>query len=79
MTDDGLPDPPGAVTTTWTKVTGRAPSPSPTPTAIDTNASFSAARQYILRLTANDSALTSSDDVTITVNGPNQAPSERRA
>jgi hypothetical protein len=36
--------------------------------AVDTTASFSAAGTYVLRLTANDSALSNSDDVTIAVN-----------
>jgi hypothetical protein len=35
---------------------------------VDTTASFSAAGDYTLRLTANDGALTSSDDVVVTVN-----------
>ena len=74
VTDDGLPNPPGAVTTTWTKVTGPGTVTFADATAIDTSASFSAAGSYTLRLTANDSALTGSDDITITVNAPNQAP-----
>ena len=74
MTDDGLPNPPGAVTTTWTKVSGPGTVTFADANAIDTSASFSAAGSYTLRLTANDSALTSSDDVVVTVNGPNQAP-----
>jgi hypothetical protein len=35
--------------------------------AVDTTASFSAAGTYVLRLTASDGALTSADDVTVTV------------
>ena len=38
------------------------------PTSADTSATFSAAGTYVLRLTGNDSALTSADDVTVTVN-----------
>ena len=74
VTDDGLPNPPGAVTTTWTKVSGPGTVTFANPSAIDTNASFSTAGTYTLRLTANDSALTASDDTVITVNPPNQAP-----
>jgi hypothetical protein len=69
VTDDGLPKPLGTVATTWTKLSG----PSGTVTfanasAIDTTASFTAAGTYVLRLTASDGALSSSDDVTVVVN-----------
>lgn len=68
--DDGLPDPPGATTTAWTKVSG----PGTVTFADATNpaslAGFSLAGVYVLRLTANDSALTATDDVTITVQDP---------
>jgi VCBS repeat-containing protein len=75
VTDDGLPDPPGAVTTTWSRVSGPGTVTFANASAVDTTASFSAAGAYVLRLTANDSALSSSDDVTITVLPPtNQAP-----
>ena len=74
VTDDGLPNPPGAVTTTWSKVSGPGTVTFADASAIDTTASFSVAGSYTLRLTANDSALTTSDDVVITVNGANQAP-----
>ena len=68
VTDDGLPNPPGTVTTTWTKVSGPGTVTFGTPAAVDTSASFSSAGTYVLRLTASDSALTSSDEVTLTVN-----------
>ncbi len=70
VTDDGLPDPPGVVTTTWSKVSG-PPGSAVTfgnLSAVDTTASFSLLGTYVLRLTANDSALTTSAQVTITVN-----------
>jgi hypothetical protein len=75
VSDDGLPNPPGAVTTTWSKVSGPGTVTFADASAVDTTASFSAAGSYTLRLTANDSALTTSDDIVITVNGANQAPS----
>ena len=54
---------------------GLEPSPSATRHAIDTTAGFGKAGTYVLRLTANDGALSSTDDVTVTVQGPaNQAP-----
>ena len=75
VTDDGLPNPPGAVTTTWTETSGPGNVTFANPNAVDTTASFSQAGTYVLRLTANDSALTAFDEVTITVNPVvNQAP-----
>ncbi len=81
VTDDGLPNPPGTVITTWSTVSGP---PSGTVTfgntsAVDTTASFSTAGTYVLRLSADDDGSeppATSDDVTITVNPepPNQAP-----
>jgi hypothetical protein len=49
-------------------VSGPGPVTFGNASAVDTTASFSAEGAYVLRLTANDSALSSSDDVTITVN-----------
>jgi hypothetical protein len=65
--DDGLPNPPGAVSTTWTKVSGPGTVTFANAASISTTASFSKAGSYVLRLTANDGALQSSDDVTVTV------------
>ncbi|KPK53598.1 MAG: hypothetical protein AMS22_07185 [Thiotrichales bacterium SG8_50] len=66
VTDDGLPTPP-ALTTTWSQVSGPGTVTFGNPNAVDTTASFSAAGSYTLRLTANDGALSSSDDVVVTV------------
>jgi hypothetical protein len=67
VSDDGLPSPPGMVTTTWSKESGPGPVTFGDATAVDTTASFSAAGTYVLRLTAHDGALTTSDTVTIVV------------
>jgi len=67
VTDDGLPNPPAAVTTTWSQVSGPGVATFGSATSVDTTASFSAAGTYVLQLTANDSALSGSDTVTITV------------
>jgi RHS repeat-associated protein len=67
VTDDGLPDPPGAVTTTWGVVSGPGPVAIANPAATSTTASFSQPGTYVLRLTAFDGALASTGDVTITV------------
>jgi hypothetical protein len=77
VTDDGLPDPPGAVTTTWSQVSGPGTVTFGDASAVDTTASFSTNSTYVLRLTAVDGTLSTSSDVTITVNPApvNQAPS----
>lgn len=68
VSDDGNPNPPGAVTTTWSKVSGPGTVTFGNAAAVDTTASFSASGSYVLKLTGNDGALTSSDQVTVTVN-----------
>jgi hypothetical protein len=65
--DDGLPTPP-ALTTTWSQVTGPGTVSFGNASAVDTTASFSVDGVYTLRLTADDSAFSTSDDVIITVN-----------
>ena len=67
VTDDGLPLP-TTLTTTWTQLTGPGTTTFTNPTTVDTTATFSTAGTYTLRLTANDTALTTTDDITITVN-----------
>jgi len=68
VTDDGLPDPPGTVTTKWTKFAGPGTVTFGDANAVDTTASFDVNGLYTLRLTANDSALIVQDDVNIVVN-----------
>jgi PKD repeat protein/murein DD-endopeptidase MepM/ murein hydrolase activator NlpD len=74
VTDDGLPNPPSTVTTAWSKVSGPGTVTFGNPSLVDTTASFSAAGSYVLQLTANDSLLSSSDDVSITVNPSSPTP-----
>ena len=69
VTDDGLPAP-GTLTSAWTRVSGPGSVSFANPSAIDTTASFTMAGTYVLRLTANDGALSTGDDVTVTVNPP---------
>jgi hypothetical protein len=71
VTDDGLPNPPAAVTTEWTSASGPGTVTFTDPAAVDTTATFSAAGTYVLRLTASDSLASASDDVTVVVS---QAP-----
>ena len=63
-TDDGLPNPPGALTYTWTKVSGPGTVTFGNAANAATAASFSVAGTYVLRLTASDGALSASADVT---------------
>jgi len=67
VTDDGLPSPPGAVTTTWSKVSGPGAVTFGNPAATVTTATFSETGVYTLSLTASDTEFTVSDDVVITV------------
>ncbi len=64
--DDGLPNPPALVATTWTKDKGPGTVTFINDSATDTTATFSQAGDYILTLTADDSQLSDSDTVTIT-------------
>jgi K319L-like, PKD domain len=56
-TDDGLPNPPGALTYTWNKVNGPSTVIFANANAASTTATFSAAGTSRLQLTASDSAL----------------------
>ncbi|MCP3914993.1 MAG: hypothetical protein GY711_05520 [bacterium] len=67
VTDDGLPFPPGALTTLWSRVSGPQGVTFANPQAVDTTASFPTTGTYVLRLTADDSVLDASDEVTIVV------------
>ena len=66
--DDGLPNPPGMLTLTWTKVSGPGTVTFDNASSPHTTASFSQRGAYVLRLTANDGAFFPSDDIKITVN-----------
>lgn len=76
VNDDGKPNPPGQLTITWTKESGPGTVIFSSPNTAVTNITFSAVGSYLLKLSATDSQLSSSDTVTITVtnNQPNQAP-----
>lgn len=67
VSDDGLPSPPGRVTSTWSQVSGPGTVTFTDAAAPGTTASFSAAGSYVLQLSANDGALTTSDQVTVNV------------
>jgi hypothetical protein len=63
--DDGQP---GALSVAWSRLSGPGTVSFASANALNTTAGFSAAGVYVLRLTANDGALSSSDDLTVTVN-----------
>ncbi len=66
VTDDGLPVG-GTLTQFWEAVSAPGTVTFANPLATSTTATFSAAGVYVLRLTASDSELSGSADVTITV------------
>src|SRR5688572_1437787 len=72
VSDDGLPNPPGTLTYTWSKISGREESENPVvfsnPNALTTTVTFPDSDVYVLRLTVFDGAVTVSDDITVTVN-----------
>src|SRR5207249_2902649 len=71
--DDGLPA--GATPSClWSVISGPGTVSFSNPAALQTTASFSAPGTYGLRLTATDSLLSGSDDVTVTVLPVNQPP-----
>lgn len=69
--DDGLPVPPGLLTTTWSKISGPGTASFADASSLGTTVSFSAAGVYILLLIAFDGEKTSADSVAITVLGGN--------
>jgi len=69
VSDDGLPDPPGAVTTTWSKQSGPGTVTFGDTSAVDTSADFSESGAYVLRLTADDGQSVASDDIAVSVVG----------
>ena len=74
VTDDGIPNPPGAVTTTWSKVSGPGDVIFGDAGALHTTATFSVFGTYVLQLTAYDGLAYSFDEVTIgpcTASNPN--------
>ena len=72
--DDGLPNPPGALTHQWTQVSGPTPVTFDDASALATTAHFPQAALYVLRLTASDGLLSSTSDVTINVNPTGGVP-----
>jgi hypothetical protein len=73
VSDDGRPAP-GALSTSWAKISGAGAVTFGNGLAVDTTANFSLAGTYVLRLTAGDGQFSRFDDVTITVTAPSPTP-----
>jgi len=71
-TDDGLPN--GTLIITWSVVSGPGTVTFFNPNEAVTQATFSAAGTYVLRLTANDTLLSTSATTTVMVNPPLDQP-----
>ncbi|GAH31570.1 unnamed protein product, partial [marine sediment metagenome] len=68
VTDDGLPNPPAAMTYKWTVKTGEADNVTiATDDQLTTEVSISTAGFYVLNLEANDGELSSNEELTLTV------------
>lgn len=65
--DDGLPG--GSTSVTWSQVSGPGVATFTAPSAAVTNVSFDNTGSFVLRLTASDGALSTSDDVSVEVYG----------
>ena len=65
--DDGLPKPPGKLTTKWSKVSGPGTVAFQNAASAATTGNFSQPGTYVLRLEASDGSLKTTDDVTITI------------
>jgi RHS repeat-associated protein len=68
--DDGLPNPPAALTYAWSKVSGPGNVIFSDPAALNPTATFDTLGASVLRLTVGDSELTASDDIQVTVTPP---------
>jgi hypothetical protein len=67
--DDGLPNPPGVFSSTWTILSGPGNVTFANGSDLKTTASFSQAGEYVLRFIVTDGEFTTSDDVNISVTG----------
>ena len=65
LADDGKPNPPGAVTTTWSEIAGPGTVAFANSNALVTTAGFSTKGIYLLRLVASDGQVMTSSEVSI--------------
>ncbi len=64
--DDGVPNPPGAMSAAWTKVSGPGTVTFTNATSLTPSASFSQSGAYVLRLSVSDGLVSATDEVAIT-------------
>ena len=69
VSDDGQPNPPGAVTALWSKVSGPGTVTFGNPNLVATSALFSGSGTYVLRLTAADGEVSVFADTTYVIAG----------
>ncbi|HEU5264110.1 MAG TPA: hypothetical protein VFU34_05695, partial [Gaiellaceae bacterium] len=69
VTDDANPNPPGAVTSSWTQISGPGTITFGNASQVDTTASASVGGVYVVRLTATDGQFTAFDEATLTFTG----------
>lgn len=74
VSDDGLPNPPGNTTNTWSKKSGPGTVAFSNPSILNPTATFSAAGTYVLELSATDSELTGTDTMTVVVQEDSSEP-----
>ena len=67
FTDDGVPQSPGSVTTTWSQISGPGVATFVDPNALSTTVSFDLPGTYDLELMADDSELQGRDTLTVIV------------
>jgi hypothetical protein len=72
--DDGLPDPPGALSIAWSMVSGPASVSFENPNNLSTTAAFNAEGSYLLELAVSDGEYTVTDRMTVSVVSPPSAP-----
>ena len=70
VTDDGLPNPPGTMTTAWTVISSSGTVAFGNAGKPQTHATLSAAGAYVLRLTANDGAIANFADIKVEAVAP---------
>lgn len=68
-TDDGQPNPPGALAFAWSKVSGPGGVAFANPAATNTTAAFDTPGNYALRLVAHDGQIRTFNDTTVTATG----------
>jgi hypothetical protein len=70
VSDDGQPNPPGLLTTTWVLVSGPGTATFTNASALTNNVSVDMVGEYLFRLIANDGQVKTYDDVLVTVIEP---------